>query len=101
MNRQEYQPKNQLACHQLKRVRPNSSDTLMSMPQLMPATLNLSPNIALSPFIHGFQDHLTSSMSSLIRQQDGCVRLVAHQSNSGRQRQEQLEHTIAMKTPKN
>ena len=53
----------------------------------------------MSPFVRGFQDHMTSWMSSLINQQDGCIRLVAQQSNLGHQRQ--VEHAIAMRAPQN
>ena len=73
----------------------------MSMPHTIPAMLNVSPNITVSPFINGFQDLMTSWMSSLISQQDGCMRLVAHHSNIGHQHVEQLEQTVAMIVPRN
>ena len=55
----------------------------------------LSPTISMSPFIRGFQDNVTSWMSSLINQQDGCLRTVAQQATQGRLRQEQLAQTVA------
>ena len=39
-------------------------------------------------------------MSSVIIQQDGCMSFVAQQSSMGRQRQEHLEQTIALMTPR-
>ena len=52
----------------------------------------------MSPFIHGFQDHMTSWMSSLISQQNGCTRMVVQQAHS--LRQERLEQqAVAMRTP--
>ena len=53
----------------------------------------------MSPFILGFQNHMTSWMSSLISQQDRCMRMVAQQANLGRLCQEQLEQTVAMEIP--
>ena len=49
----------------------------------------------MSPFIRGFQDNMTIWMSTLINQQDGCLRMVAQQATQGRLRQEQPAQTIA------
>ena len=49
----------------------------------------------MSPFIRGFQDNMTSWVSSLINQQDRCLRTVAQQATQGRLRQEQLAQTVA------
>ena len=54
----------------------------------------------MSPYVHGFQDNTTSWMSSLINQQDGCIRMVAPQASMGRLRREQLEQTVAKRTPR-
>ena len=42
---------------------------------------------------------MTSWMSSLIGQQDGCLRIVPHQASQGRLRQEQLAQTVARTAP--
>ena len=47
------------------------------------------------PFIRGFQDNTTSWTSSLINQQDGCLRMVVHQATQGRLRQKQLAQSVA------
>ena len=54
----------------------------------------------MSPFICGFQDNVTSWMSSLIGQQDGCMHMVAQQATLGPLRQEQLGQVVAMRTPR-
>ena len=56
---------------------------------------SVSPTISTSPFIRGF--HVTSWMSSLINQQDGCLRIVPHQAR--RLMQEQLAQTVARNAP--
>ena len=62
----------------------------------MPRSL-VSPlqTLNMSPFIRDFQDNVTNWMSSLINQQDGCLRMVAQQATQGRLRQEQLAQTVA------
>ena len=55
----------------------------------------------MSPFIRGFQDNMTSWMSSLINEQDGCLQMVAPQASQGRLRQEQLAQAVAMNAPRN
>ena len=37
----------------------------------------------MSPFIRGFQDNMTSWMSSLINQEDVCLQMVARQASQG------------------
>ena len=49
---------------------------------------------SLSP-IRGFQDNMTSWVSNLINQQDGCLRMVAQQATQGRLRQEQFAQTVS------
>ena len=71
----------------------------MKVPQTIPATISVSPNVNMLPFIRGFQGNMTHWMSNLISQLDGCMRLVGQWSSMGFQRQERLEQTIAMMTP--
>ena len=47
-----------------------------------------------------FQKNMVSWMSSLISQQDGCMRMVAQQASMGRLQQKQLEQAVVMKAPR-
>ena len=47
--------------------RTRTNEAMVSVPPSVPATLNVSSNITMSPFIRGFQDHMTSWMSNLIK----------------------------------
>ena len=49
--------------------------------------------------IRGFQDSMTSWIGSLINQQNGCLKIVAHQASQSRLRQDQLAQTVARSAP--
>ena len=76
--------------------RPRQEDRLAQ--QAVPRSLSPTINI-MSPFICGVQDSMTSWMSNLINQQDGCLRIVARQASHGRLRQEQLAQSVANSAP--
>ena len=101
MSRQEEQPESRLVCQQPKRARQQDNDAQLSITPSIPRTLtslSTSSPLTTSPSIRSFQDNMTSWMSCLISQQDGCVRMVAQQASVGRLRQEQLEQAVAMRT---
>ena len=56
--------------------------------------------MSTSPFIRVIQDNVTSWMSSLINQQDGCLQTVARQASQGQLPQEQLAQMVAMSAPR-
>ena len=58
------------------------------------------PNYKHVALIRGFQDNMTSWMSNLVNQQDGCLQMVAHQASQGRLRQEQLAQMVAASAPR-
>ena len=89
MSRQAQDAEAQLALQGPKRPRQEDRLAQREVP------LSLGPTINMSPFIRGFQDNMTSQMSSLINQKDGCLRIVAQQATQGRLRQEQLAQTVA------
>ena len=93
MSRQDRDPETQLALQGPKG--PRQEDRLAQSE----APRTLSPTISTLPFIRGFQDNMTSWMSSLISEQDGCLRIVAHQASQGKLRQEQLAQTVARSAP--
>ena len=67
----------------------NKTQTLtrISPPWLIPRSLVTSgTSLNTSPFICGFQDNVTNWMSSLVKQQDGCLQTVAWQASLGRLR---------------
>ena len=65
----------------------------MSLPaQIVPAARPIS----LTPCIQGFQYSITSLLSSLIKQQDGCMQLVAQHYMVNKKRQTQLEQQLAL-----
>ena len=74
MSRETQDPETQIALQGPKRPRQEDRLARSELPR------SLSPRISMSPFIRGFQDNMTSWMSSLINQQDGCLRLVAQQA---------------------
>ena len=89
MSRQGQDAETQLAIQGPERPRQEDRVAQCSVPK------SLSPTLNMSPFIRGFQENMTSWMSSLINQQDGCLRMVAQQATQGRLHQEQLAQTVA------
>ena len=53
-------------------------------------------HVALHP---RFQDNMTNWMRNLINQQDGCQKIVVHQTSQGRPEQKQLVQTVARSAP--
>ena len=96
MSRQDEDAATQLALQGPKRPRQEDRHAQQAITPSIPRSL-ASPvqTLNMSPFIRGFQDNMTSWMSSLINQQDGCLRMVVQQATQGRLRQEQLAQTIA------
>ena len=89
--------------HQSQRARQQNSDAYQSITPSMPkplAILTAGAPFNVSPFIRGFQDNMTTWMSSLIKHWNGCKRVIAQQASLGRLRQEQLEQAVAMCAPR-
>ena len=97
MNRQDQDAETQLALQGPKR--PGQEDRLAQQAKTssIPRSL-VSPAMTqfnALPFTSGFQGNVTSWRSSLINQQDGCLRIIAQQATRGHIRQEQLAQTVA------
>ena len=78
MSRQDRDPETQFALQGSKPPRQNDRLAQRDVPR------TLNPAMIMSHFIRGFQDNMTNLMSSLINQQDGCLKIVAHQANQSR-----------------
>ena len=94
LKRQEECPESQLACQlqptaqESKTTNSRNSTEYHHLDTEIVGTFGAPLN--MSPFIRGFQDNVTSWMSSLVNQQDGCLQMVARQASVGKLRQEQL-----------
>ena len=80
MSRQDQDAETQLALQGPKRPRQDDRHAQQAITFSIPTSL-ASPvtTLNMSTFIRGFGDSVTSWMSNLINQQDGCLRMVAQQ----------------------